>query len=185
MLQVVVLVGMIGALGLGRLVPRYRANWGRGELPVLFLVLYARCVGAGVAGVARTFGVGDHVPFWELTSCLALVDLAVTASVAAAVSVVGSVGAAVGGVLHFLLGSPISGAATAQPLLPAAWRDFGQAPPPGAGATLLRRVLYFPDAPVGTPLLVLVLYAAADAIVLGTVNIIAGAQRRNSLAGLP
>jgi hypothetical protein len=65
-------------MGLGRLVPRYRANRARGELPVLFLVLYALCAGATIATPAWAFGVG---------------------------------------------------------------------------ATLLRHVLYFPDAPLGTPLL--------------------------------
>jgi hypothetical protein len=185
LLQVVILVGTIGAMGLGRLVPRYRANWARGELPVLFLVLYALCAGATIGTLARAFGVGDHLHFAELALSLALVNLAVTASISAVVSLIGSAGAAVGGVLYFLLGAPISGAATALPMMPPAWRDFGQALPPGAGATLLRRVLYFPDAPVGTPLLTLALYAAAGALVLGVVNAVAGARHRNSLADLP
>ena len=101
------------------------------------------------------------------------------------VSLVGSAGAAVGGVLYFLLGAPISGAATALPMMPEFWRDLGQALPPGAGATLLRRVLYFPDAPIGTPLLTLGLYAALGALVLGVVNAVAGARHRNSLVDLP
>ncbi|GIJ59372.1 ABC transporter permease [Virgisporangium aurantiacum] len=185
LLQVVILVGTIGAVGLGRLVPRYRANWARGELPVLFLVLYALCAGATIATLARAFGVGDHLHYAELALSLALVNLAVTASISAVVSLIGSAGAAVGGVLYFLLGAPISGAATALPMMPAAWRDFGQALPPGAGATLLRRVLYFPDAPLGTPVLTLALYAIAGALVLGIVNAVAGAHHRNSLADLP
>jgi hypothetical protein len=111
----------IGALGLGRLVPRYRTNVARGELPVLFLILYGMCLGAGVTGLARAFGIGTHVSFLELTACLALINLAVTASISAVVSIVGSAGAAVGGFLYFLPGSPISGATTAGPLMPAFW----------------------------------------------------------------
>ncbi|GLY30486.1 ABC transporter permease [Kineosporia sp. NBRC 101731] len=185
LLQVVVLVGTIGSVGLGRLVPRYRANWARGELPVLFLVLYALVVGAGISTLAHAFGVGNHVHYWKLALCLALINLAVTASVSALVSLIGSAGAGVGGVLYFLLGTPISGAATALPMMPVAWRDFGQVLPPGAGATLLRRVLYFPDASLTTPLLTLGLFAGTGAVVLGAVNLVAGAQRRNSLANLP
>lgn len=185
MLQVVILGGTIGSMGLGRLVPRYRADWVRGELPLVFLVLYALCVGAGIAGLARAFGVGDHVDFVHLTLSLALINLAATASTSALVSLVGAAGGAVGGLLYFLIGAPISGAATAGPLMPVFWHDFGQALPPGAGATLLRRVLYFPDAPLGTPLLTLGLYAGIGALILGTVNLIAGARQRKSLSGLP
>ncbi|MBT0769077.1 ABC transporter permease [Kineosporia sp. J2-2] len=185
LLQVVVLVGTIGSVGLGRLVPRYRANWARGELPVLFLVLYALVVGLGIATVSHAFGVGNHVHFFKLSLCLALINLSVTASVSALVSLVGSAGAGVGGILYFLLGSPISGAATALPLMPVFWKDFGQALPPGAGATLLRRVLYFPEAPLATELTVLILYAGIGAVVLGVVNLLAGAGHRNSLADLP
>ncbi|SNY24130.1 hypothetical protein [Paractinoplanes atraurantiacus] len=185
MLQVIILGGTIGALGLGQLVPRYRANVARGELPILFLILYGLCLGAGVAGLARAFGVGSHIPFMELTASLALINLAVTASISAIVSIIGAAGAAVGGVLYFLLGAPISGAATAAPLMPAFWHGLGQALPPGAGATLLRRVVYFPDAPLGTPILTLALYAGLGAVVLGIVNAVAGAQRRKSLTGLP
>ncbi|GLY14931.1 membrane protein [Kineosporia sp. NBRC 101677] len=185
MIQVTVLVGTIGSVGLGRLVPRYRANWTRGELPVLFLALYALCVGASMAGLSHAFGAGDHVHYWKLALSLALVNLAVTASVSGLVCLIGSAGAAVGGILYFLLGLPISGAATALPLLPAFWRDFGQALPPGAAATLLRRVLYFPDAPIGGPLLVLGLYAGIGVLVVGVVNLLAGAHHRNSLADLP
>jgi hypothetical protein len=185
LLQVIILGGTIGALGLGRLVPRYRANWARGELPLLFLTLYALCLGAGVAGLARAFGVGTDLNFGKLLLCLALINVAVTASISAMVSLVGSAGAGLGAVLYFLLGAPISGAATALPLMPPFWRHFGQALPPGAGGTLLRRVLYFPEAPLGTPILTLSLYAGVGALVLGIVNAVAGAQRRKSLAGLP
>ncbi|HWS35077.1 MAG TPA: hypothetical protein VN408_20350 [Actinoplanes sp.] len=185
MLQVVILGGTIGSMGLGRLVPRYRAKWARGELPLLFLILYALCVGAGISGLARVFGVGDHVDFVHLTLSLALINLAATASTSALVSLVGSAGAAVGGLLYFLIGAPISGAATAGPLMPVFWHDFGQALPPGAGATLLRRVLYFPDAPLGMPLLTLFLYAGIGALVLGVVNFMAGFRQKKSLTGLP
>ena len=184
MLQVVVLVGIVGALGLGRLVPRYQANWTRGELPVLFLVLYALVVGVGTAAVSRGFGVGENPDFLKLAACLALINLAVTAAISALVSVIGSAGSVIGGLLFFLLGSPSSGAATALPLLPPAWRDVGQALPPGAGATLLRRVLYFPAASIGTQILTLGLYAGIGILVLGAVNLVAGARRRHSLVNL-
>ncbi|MEV6348012.1 ABC transporter permease [Actinoplanes sp. NPDC051851] len=185
MLQVVVLGGTIGSMGLGQLVPRYRANWARGELPLLFLILYALCIGCGVMGLARGFGVGDHVHWAKLTLCLALINLACTASISAMISIIGQAGAAIGGILYFLLGAPISGASTALVLMPVFWKDFGQALPPGAGATLLRRVLYFPEASLQHPLWTLGLYAGIGLLVLGAVNLAAGAHRRNSLTNLP
>jgi hypothetical protein len=182
LLQVVVIAGMIGALGLGRLVPRYRADWGRGELRVLFLVLHALTVGAALTVIARAFGVGDHVDVGTMTLSLALVNPAVTASISAIVSVIGMAGTAVGGLFYFLLGSPISGAATALPLLPTAWPEFGQALPPGAGATPLRRVLYFPDASLGTSLLTLGIYAGIGTLVLAGVNLLTA---RNTATASP
>jgi hypothetical protein len=184
LLQVVVLAGTIGAMSLGRLVPRYRARWGRGELPGVFLLLYALLVGFGTAGLARAFGIGADVRFWKLGLSLALVNIAVAASIAGLVALVGSAGAPMGGVLYFLLGSPISGASTALPMMPTFWRHVGQALPPGAGATLLRRVLYFPDASLATPLVRLCLYASIGMAVVGVANLIS-AGRRTSLANLP
>ena len=51
-----------------------------------------------------------------------------------------------------ILGAQISGAGTAPDFLPSFWSDLGQALPGGAGTSLLRDVLYFPEASTGGPI---------------------------------
>ncbi|MFE5022216.1 hypothetical protein ACFRAO_02510 [Streptomyces sp. NPDC056656] len=181
LVQLAVLAGTIGAVGLGQLVPRYRANVAAGELPLPFTVVYSLCVGMLASG----FGVGAGTGFWAKSLALGVITLAVCASVSALVSVIGIAGSAVGGVLFFLLGVPASGAATAVPMLPGGWAALGQALPPGAGATLLRKVFCFHDASISHQLLVSALYAGIGLLTLGYVNAFAGAHRRRSLTGLP
>ena len=181
MIQVTVLAGTIGALGLGRLVPRYRANPMAGELPIALQMVYAMVVSSGVVAIASAFGVGSQAGWWPRLLALALVSLSVTASVCTFVAIAGTAGAAVGGVVFFLLGVPTSGGATALPMMPPAWRDFGQALPTGAGATLLRRVFYFPGAAIRGPVAVLVLYAAIGIVAIVTLSI--AALRHRALTG--
>lgn len=185
LVQITVLAGTIGALGLGRMVPGYRANYARRELPVAFLVLFALAIGLGVTGVASAFGIGTDVGFWSRALTLSMLNLAVTASLSALVALIGSAGSAVGGVLYFLLGLPISGAATALPMLPWGWRHLGQALPPGAAATLLRRVLYFHSAGLRNAITVLAIYAATGLLVLIVLNAVGQVRAHASLAGLP
>jgi hypothetical protein len=185
LVQVAVLAGTIGAVGLGQLVPRYRANVTAGELPLLFTVVYSLCIGMLATAVASGFGVGGGTGFWAKSLALGSITLAVCASVSALVSLIGIAGSAVGGLLFFLLGVPISGATTALPMLPGGWAALGKALPPGAGATLLRKVFYFDNASIGDQVLVLALYAGIGLLVLGIVNAFAGAHRRRSLTGLP
>jgi hypothetical protein len=184
LVQVAVLAGTIGSLGLGRVLPGYRANFAKREAPVLFLIIYAFVIGLGVAGIGAAFGVGSGAGFWPRALALSLLNLAVTASLSALVALIGAAGSAVGGLLYFLLGIPISGAATALPMLPPPWKAFGQALPPGAGASLVRRVLYFHDAGVGGPIAVLVIYAAVGSVVLLTINAVGYVRSRASVTGL-
>jgi hypothetical protein len=67
------------------------------------------------------------------------------------------------------VGNPISGATFPQEFYPAPWGEIGQFFPPGAGATLLKDVVYFPDANPAFPILVLSCWA-----IVGLVLVIVG-----------
>jgi hypothetical protein len=64
-------------------------------------------------------------------------------------------------VLFLLIGNPIASAAAPLEFLPQPWGQVGQWLPPGAGATLLRDVAYFPAADIAFPVLVLAGWAVA------------------------
>jgi hypothetical protein len=87
--------------------------------------------------------------------------------------VAGRAGIALGAVLVFVLGNPLSGIATAPELLPQPWGQIGQLLPPGAGATLLRSASFFDWAGAGPSLIVLSSY-----VVVGVALIAAAALRR-------
>jgi hypothetical protein len=95
---------------------------------------------------------------WSLFFSFLLVSLAITGSTAGFVSLFGPAGALVG-TMYFTLGVIISGSSILPEFLPMAGRIFGQALPTGAGVAAIRDSLYFPDAPIGTPVSVLALYA--------------------------
>jgi hypothetical protein len=52
--------------------------------------------------------------------------------------------------------------------------------PTGAGATLIRKALYFHDAATGSELLVLALYAGLGLLLFVAANAFAGAKRRHT-----
>ena len=80
---------------------------------------------------------------------MALFTGAIAAIVAGLSAVLGRAGIALGAVVVFVLGNPLSGLATAPELLPQPWGALGQFLPPGAGATLLRSAGYFDWAGAG------------------------------------
>ncbi|WP_022900226.1 membrane protein [Humibacter albus] len=61
-------------------------------------------------------------------------------------SLLGSVGIGVGAVITMLVGNPLSSATAPVQFLPGVWGAVGQWFVPGASATLLRDLSYFPDA---------------------------------------
>ncbi|MFW8745259.1 hypothetical protein, partial [Mesorhizobium japonicum] len=72
-------------------------------------------------------------------------------------------------VLFLLVGNPISSASTPIEFLARPWGAVGQWFPPGAGATLVRDVSYFPDAGTAFPWLVLSAWSLVG-VVLGLVG---------------
>jgi hypothetical protein len=134
-----VIGGMIGGVLVSLLVA---GVWRR----LVAVLLYGVVAGIAVVAIAQPW-------FGILQGSAVLNSLAVTLSVLAIstfivgmTSLIGSRGIAVGAVLAMLIGNPISGAAQPAQFLPGAWGEIGQYFPPGAGATLMRDLSYFPDA---------------------------------------
>ena len=123
------------------------------------------------------FGVGETADRGEMLGIFSLISLAITASTAGAVALLGPAGALVGA-LYFTLGTVISGASILPEFLPAFGRRLGENLPTGAGVQAVRDDLYFPAAAIGGHLIVLGLYAGIGALVVLVTNMLP--NRRNS-----
>jgi hypothetical protein len=124
--------------------------------PVRPLGLLLFAVLAGLATAAIMHGLGLITgPYLVAAGVVALLALAVSAAVSGLGAALGPAGIAVGALLVVFVGNPISGLTSAPELLPQPWGTIGQFLPPGAGATLLRSVVFFDGAGGTRPLWVL------------------------------
>jgi hypothetical protein len=183
LIQTLIMGATIGVLGIKRLLPRFEADPRRGIAPMLSLGGYALLFGVALAAISGAFGVGTDAALLDRALALSLISVAVIASTAALVALMGPIGSAVSGVLFFVLGAQISGGGTAPEFLSPFWSDLGQALPGGAGVTLLRDVFYFPEASTGGPIAILAAYAGAGLLMLVALNLLRA--RRRSRAGDP
>ena len=175
-IQALCLGGSIASLALGRLRGLTQRSTARGLGHAALLVVYA-LASAGVALIAMAlFGVGEDAHHLTLFGGLALISLAVTASTAAFVALFGPAGSLVGG-LYFTLGLIISGSSIAPEMLPRAGNAVGQLLPPGAGATVARDAMYFPDASTVPAFVVLGVYASLGLLVILVTNTAANRTR--------
>ncbi|SDS83969.1 hypothetical protein SAMN04488570_2827 [Nocardioides scoriae] len=178
LVQVLAIGATVASTALGRLGPRTARSPMRGVAHVSILLAYAFLSAAAVSLGASIFGVIPSGELWSLLGAFALLSLAMTASVAAAVALLGPVGANLG-TLYFLVGVVVSGASVIPEFLPDWARVLGQGLPTGAGASLVRERLYFPDASVAGPATVLVIYALVGVAVVMMTNTLPGRVRRN------
>lgn len=152
-----VLGGMIGGILLSLLVQGVVRR-------LVGLVVFGIAAGAAITLVMQTwFGIiqGD----WALNA--AVIGLGVTATSALIVglaAVMGPAGIAVGAVITMLIANPMAGAAAPPQFLPEPWGAVGQWFVPGASATLLRSVVYFPDAATAVPWLTLAAWLVGGVI---------------------
>lgn len=152
-----VLGGMIGGILLSLLVQGVVRR-------LVGLVVFGIAAGAAITLVMQTwFGIiqGD----WVLNA--AVIGLGVTATSALIVglaAVMGPPGIAVGAVITMLIANPMAGAAAPPQFLPEPWGAVGQWFVPGASATLLRSVVYFPDAATAVPWLTLTAWLVGGVI---------------------
>jgi len=179
LIQALAIGATVAALGLGRLVDNRRRSLLQGAGHVAMMVVYSLVSAAVVLMVAGWFGVPASGSRWPLFFSFLLVSLAITGSTAAFVSLFGPPGALVG-TLYFTLGVIISGSSILPEFLPGPGRVFGQALPTGAGVAAIRDSLYFPDAPIATPLTVLGLYAGVGLAAVLLINSIHPAGDRST-----
>lgn len=179
-IQALCLGGSIASLALGRLRGRTERSALRGLGHAALLIVYAIASSAVGLLAMSLFGVGEGADKSALFWGLALISLAVTASTAAFVALIGPAGSLIGG-LYFAVGLIISGSSIAPEMLPRAGHAIGQLLPPGAGATVARDALYFPDASSAGAFLVLGLYAA---IGLGVILVSNGVANRTGFRRL-
>lgn len=116
---------------------------------------------AGLVGtlvLQRWLGVlpGDYLPD---AGAIALFATAAAAIVVGLTALLGRAGIALGALVVFLLGNPLSAISAAPELLPRPWGEVGQWLPVGAGGSLLRSTAFFAGAGAARPLWILVGYA--------------------------
>src|ERR687895_620903 len=93
--------------------------------------------------------------FWLNVGAFSITIAAIATPMIGFVALIGRIGTAVGPVVMMLFANPISGAALPPQFLPGSWGEIGQWFPPGAAATLVRELSYFPNADMTLPWLVL------------------------------
>jgi hypothetical protein len=135
---------------------------GRGRRLVA-LALYAVFAGAALAGILQGWLGVLQGSYLLNAAAIALAMFSIGAAVAGLAALLGRPGLALGAVTFVLFAVPLASAATPVEFLLEPWGAVGQWFPPGAGATLLRDLSYFPSADAGFPWLVLAGWAVAGA----------------------
>ncbi|GIE92477.1 hypothetical protein [Actinoplanes regularis] len=180
LVQALAIGATVASIGLGRIGSRTKPSLLRGVGHTAALLAYAAASAAAVLVAAHAFGVVTAGADVHLFRTFLLVSVAVTGSVAGLVALIGPAGSFLG-TAYFLFGVPISGATVLAEFLPPAARVLGQVLPTGAGATLVRDNLYFPDASVSQPVATLALYAIVGLLLVLVTNALANRSRRASL----
>ena len=136
---------------------------------VAALGIYAVVGSAAITGVLEGWFGGLAGNYFINAGAIGLVLLGIGGVILGFVAIVGPAGVAVGPVVFLLGANPISAAALPVEFLAKPWGTIGQWFPPGAGATLVRELTYFPKADLGFPWLVLAGWAALG-LVLSTLG---------------
>jgi hypothetical protein len=147
------------------LVLAFRPAWRQ----IMALIVVSATAGLGAYLIAQGFlgALPDGaVATW---AALSLTVLAIGATTAGLIALIGAAGLGLGILLMIFIGNPFSGATSAPELLPAPVGTIGQWLPPGAGANLLRSTAYFNGHGASGHLTVLIIW-----IVLGLAAIAVG-----------
>jgi hypothetical protein len=156
--------GVIMASLIGLLL-QFRPAWRQ----IMALIVVSATAGLGAYLIAQGFlGALPHeaVATW---AALSLIVLAIGATAAGLIALIGAAGLGLAILLMIFVGNPFSGATSAPELLPTPVGVIGQWLPPGAGASLLRSTAYFNGHGAADHLTVLLVW-----IVLGLTAVVAG-----------
>ncbi|MRG61081.1 hypothetical protein GE115_14585 [Agromyces sp. CFH 90414] len=142
------------------------------------VAIYSAVGGLALAAILGPWFGGLQGDFWLNAGAIALALAAIAAPITGFVALIGRAGIALGPVVMLLFANPISGAAMPMEFLPEPWGAVGQWFPPGAAATLVRELSYFPAADTTFPWLVLAAWAVGGALlsVLGHFRTAGGAE---------
>ena len=154
-----VMGGMIGGIAVSLLVT---GVWRR----LVTVVVYSAVAGVGVAAIMQGwFGILQG-NFAANCAAAALALLSTGALIVGANALLGTIGIPVGAVITMFIGNPMSSAAQPVQFMPGAWGAIGQFFVPGASATLLRDLSYFPDANAAAAWLVLGAWAVVGMVLM-------------------
>jgi hypothetical protein len=125
-------------------------------------------IGAGLAGAAvLQYWLGALSGSYPANAAvIGLLALAMSGAIAGLGALLGPAGIALGALVVFLVGNPLSAVASAPELLPQPWGEIGQRLPPGAGATLLRSTAFFDGAGGAAATWTLAVWALASIVLL-------------------
>ena len=127
------------------------------------IALYSVFAGAALTGILQGWLGVLQGSYLANAAAIALAMFAIGATVSGLASLIGRPGLALGAVTFVLFAVPLASAATPVEFLPQPWGAVGQWFPPGAAATLLRDLSYFPGADTMFPWLLLAGWAIAGA----------------------
>lgn len=145
---------------------------------VLAVVVYSAVGGLALAAIMQGWFGSLQGDYWLNSAGIALALAAIAAPITGFVALMGRAGIAVGPIVMLLFANPISSAAIPKEFLPVPWGEVGQWFPPGAAATLMRELSYFPAADTTFPWLVLTGWAVGGILLslLGHFRTAGGAE---------
>ncbi|GAA1469270.1 ABC transporter permease [Microbacterium thalassium] len=144
-----VIGGMIGGIALTLAVK------GGGLRRVVGVAIYAPAAGLLIAGILQGAYGALQGSYWLNASAIALAIAAISSTITGLAGLIGPAGVGLGAAFMMLVANPLSAAAVPVEFIAAPWGAFGQWLPPGAAATLIRDLSYFPAADATFPWLVL------------------------------
>ncbi|MEI5584254.1 MULTISPECIES: hypothetical protein [unclassified Agromyces] len=151
---------------------------------VVAVLVYSVAAGLLLGAILQGWFGALQGDYWLNSAALALALAAIAAPITGFVALMGRAGIGLGVVTFLLVANPISAAAVPVEFLPEPWGAIGQWFPPGAAATLLRDLSYFPAADATFPWLVLASWAAGGILLslIGHVRAAGGARSDDEAA---
>ena len=145
---------------------------------VAAVLIYSAVGGLALTAILQGWFGALQGDFWLNSAAIGLALAAIAAPITGFVALIGRAGIAVGPVVMLLFANPISAAAIPKEFLAQPWGEVGQWFPPGAAATLVRELSYFPAADTTFPWLVLAAWAVGGLLlsVIGHFRTAGGAE---------